>query len=264
LGVIDLCKSAIVFMDYDNVWITCEKNYNVDVFVKNFIDKIYDFMGEKGYKVNEFIAYGNYDNGKMSRDKHQTKLQTLGVQTRHCMNGKDSADIAIVCDALEKLFLTSTDNDTYIIVSCDKDITPLINKIKSQGKEVVLVTFAVNIDWDVMMNYGDFHFWFEEIIDIPFTEPNLKPLLDCEVFCSELGKEVIKRQTDINYSLFSNGIQKKYKTCESEIDEFRDKLIEEGKIEIYNYDFRGKTFHDGIRLITDGNTTNGSQITDEV
>lgn len=246
-------KSAIVFMDYDNVWITCEKNYNLDVFKKNFTDRIFDFMSEKGYKVNEFIAYGNFDNGKMSRDKHQTKLQTLGVQTRHCMNGKDSADIAIVCDALEKLFLTSKDNDAYIIVSCDKDITPLINKIKSQRKEVVLITFSVNIDWEVMKNYGDSHYWFEEIIGIKFTEPDIKPILDCESFYLELGNDIAKRQTDINYSLFSNGLQKKYITSESDIDVFRNELIKEGKIEMYEYEFNSKTYHDGIRIVATEN-----------
>lgn len=244
-----MCKNATVFMDYDNIWITCEQNIHAEIYKLKFIDKINTFFKDKGYRINEMIAYANYDNGKMNRDKHQTKLQGLGVQTRHCRNGKDSADIAIACDILERLYLTEKDNNsTYIIISCDKDITPLINKLKSQNKEVILVTFTVNIDWSVMKNYGDIHFWFEEIIGVPYNEPKVQEELEADDFINELKNEISVREIDINYSLFVKTLVKKYNTDNSDIDKIKDYCLSEEIIEIYEYEFNGRTYHDGIRL----------------
>lgn len=244
-----MCKDAKVFMDYDNIWITCEQNIHAEIYKLKFINKINTFFKEKGYRINEMIAYANYDNGKMNKDNHQTKLQGLGVQTRHCRNGKDSADIAIACDILERLYLTEKDNNsTYIIISCDKDITPLINKLKSQNKEVILVTFTVNIDWSVMKNYGDIHFWFEEIIGVEYTQPIIQEELDTDYFIKELKNEIEIRGTNINYSLFVKTLVKKYYTDNSEIDIIKNYCLSEGIIEIYDYEFNGKIYHDGIKL----------------
>ena len=137
----------------------------------------------------------------------------------------------------------------------------LENKV---GIDVGLKTFAVNIDWEVMKNYGDSHYWFEEIIGIKFTEPDIKPILDCESFYLELGNDIAKRQTDINYSLFSNGLQKKYITSESDIDAFRNELIAEGKIEMYEYEFNSKIYHDGIRIVVTENNNDKSAINENV
>lgn len=241
-------KSSIAFMDYDNIWITGENHLNINIFNSNFIQKINSFFNDKGYKLNEFIAYGNYDNGKMKKDYHQTKLQELGVQTRHCRNGKDSADIYMTCDVLEKLYLTAKDNETYIIISCDKDIAPLINKLKSQGKEVILVTFTVNVDWNVMKNYGDSHFWFEEIIGMDYLEPKSIIELDKTSFIEELRNQLESRKTDINYSLFAQALKKKYNVNGDIIDSIKDFHIKEGTINIYDYEFRGTIYHDGIKF----------------
>lgn len=241
-------KNAIIFMDYDNIWITSEKK-SINIYELDFINKIKSFFKDKNYKINELIAYANYDNGKMNKDKHQTQLQGLGVQTRHCRNGKDSADVAIVCDILERVYLTSKNNNcTYIIISCDKDITPLINKLKSQNKEVILVTFTINVDWEVMKNYGDLHFWFEEILNIPYTEPEEKKELSVQSFQDELNNEINARGTNINYSLFVKTLQKKYNTNNSKIDEIRDQCERDNIIEIYSYEFNGRTYYDGIKL----------------
>lgn len=244
---------AIIFIDYDNVWITCNENYSIDVLEEDFINKTKRYFSKKGYYLTEIIAYGNYDNGKMLKDKHQTQLQSMGIQTKHAMNGKDSADISIICDALEKLYTNEQNNDTYIFFSCDRDITSLINKIKARGKKVFLVTFTINIDWDVMKNYGDFHEWFEKILGIPYKLPDNKPNLDKDLFIEELDKIIKEKKSNINYSLFANSLEKKYNTDRTKIDNIKDCLVNDEIVEIYSYDFfnkntnRKQTFRDGIR-----------------
>lgn len=241
-------KNTVIFIDYDNIFITCEKDYKVDILEKDFINKIKEYCKKENLFITEMIAYGNYDNGKMARDKHQTKLQLSGIQTKHVMNGKDSADIAIVCDVLEKLYLTSKNIDVYLLVSCDKDTIPLINKIKSQGKTVYLITLAINIDWDVLKNYGDKHIWFEEIINIPYEKPVGKPMLDETSFLEELDNTIKKYQNDINFSLFSQSLEKKFNTKRTEITKLKNILIDKREIEIYEYEYNDKKYYDGIKI----------------
>lgn len=198
--------------------------------------------------ICKFVAYANYDNGKMAKDKHQSKLQKLGVETHHCMNGKDSADINIVCDALEILYQTSYKIDTYVIISCDKDITPLINKIKSYSKNVILITLSINVDWNVLKNYGDEHLWFEDIVGIPFTEPSLRKIVDEQIFIEELTKSITIFGT-VNYSLFAQSLEKNYDTDRSTLDSIRDTLIQNGTVELFSYQYNGIDFKDGIRII---------------
>lgn len=240
-------KRTVVFIDYDNVWISCKEEYDIDILDNNFTNKIKKYLTEEeDLKLLEMIAYGNFDNGKMATDRHQTLLQRGGIQTRHVMNGKDSADIAIVCDALEKLYLNK-EIDNFVIASCDRDITSLVNKIKSQGKNVYLLPLAVNIDWDVISNYGDKHIWFEKILDIPYTEPIIKPELNEDLFLSELDNEVLNRTNDINYSLFCTSLLKKYNTTKTKIHSIKDQLLVNDIIDIYTYEFNGKKFNDGIK-----------------
>lgn len=241
-------KNALIFIDYDNVFISFKEQYEMDIIDLEFPEKIIKFLEDR-YFISEIIAYGNFDNGLLSKDKHQTLLQQKGIQTRHVMNGKDSADIAIVCDALEKLYVNSSHVELFVIISSDRDMTQLINKIKSKGKLVHLIPLAINIDWDVMINYGDIHDWLEEILKIDFSEPKLSEKVTDEIFLENLAAQITERKTDINYSLFSSSLNKKYKTQRSKIDLVKDSLLDKKKIEFYEYDFRGKTYYDGIRII---------------
>lgn len=255
MGGFRIMLKSIVFMDYDNVWISCSENYKINILDINFVSKLMEHLHNKDYFITEVIAYGNFDNGRMASDRHQTMLQMSGVQTRHVMNGKDSADIAIVCDALEKLYLTNPDIDVFVIVTCDRDITSLINKIKSRGKIVYLIPLTINIDWDVMKNYNDDYDWFEKIIKIEYQEPTTKTELDEDTFMKELSNEERKRTNEINLSLFSNSVLlRKYSTTKSNIGDIVSRLIKESKVELYEYVFRNKKYHDGIRIKTDNTT----------
>lgn len=241
--------NAIVLIDYDNIWISCKNKYNEDILDKQFVNKVLDWIkNEEKVNILEVIAYANFDNGRMASDRHQTILQKSGIQTRHVMNGKDSADIALVCDALEKLYVTNPELDKFVIVSCDRDITSLINKIKAKGKEIILIPLAINIDWDVMKNYCTDYKWFEEIVGIPFVEPMAKQVLDKSSFLLELQAEIELRKSDINYSLWAKSLVKKYSSLKSKIDEIKDQLLKEDIIELYEYNFNGSIFRDGIRL----------------
>lgn len=239
-------NKTVILIDYDNVWISCKEEYGVDIVEINFIEKLKNHLVNKeNLFILEIIAYGNFDNGRMATDRHQSLLQINGIQTRHVMNGKDSADIAIVCDAIEKLYVQK-EIETFVIASCDRDITSLVNKIKSQGKKVFLLPLAVNIDWDVISNYGDKHIWFEEILDIPYTKPKFKTELNEAKFLQELDK-LTSEKSNVSTPLLYPKLTRKYNTTRTKIYEIKDRLLKNNEIENYAYNYNGKTFHNGIR-----------------
>lgn len=113
------------------------------------------------------------------------------------------------------------------------------------SKTVVIITMAVDVDKSIIKRYSDYHYWFEEIIEIPFEEPKDK-LLDADGFIKKL-KSV--KASSINYSLLSNSLQSEFAIGMSDVDMIKEQLLSEGLIEFYEYEHNGKIFKDGIKYI---------------
>ena len=75
-----------------------------------------------------------------SREK-QNRLIELGfllIHQKHASTGKNSNDIKLSIDAMDLLYQSSAVIDTFIIVSSDRDFFPLVNRLRSSGKTVVI------------------------------------------------------------------------------------------------------------------------------
>lgn len=86
-------------------------------------------------------AYADWSEKKFGA--YQRKLQDLGVEMIQVPRivkraNKNSADILLTADAVECLLLRKF-IDTFAIVSGDSDIGPLVTKLKSHGKTVVVI-----------------------------------------------------------------------------------------------------------------------------
>jgi uncharacterized LabA/DUF88 family protein len=237
--------NCAVFMDYDNIWISCYEHYTDTLYGLEFTEKIKKHLNDNGYNIIKFAAYANFDNGKMMTDKHQTQLQKLGLETYHCMNGKDSADINIASDALELLYVNHN-IDTFVFISCDRDITPVLRKINLQCKETIIISLSINVDVETIKQYCNKHFWFEEIVGLEFKEPE-KKVLDKDVFIQRL-KDSLLKYPNVNYSLFSSNLEKEFNVSKGIIDYYKEELIKENIIEKHEYEFMDKMYYDGIRF----------------
>lgn len=247
-------RNCAIFMDYDNIWISMETRYQRNIYDIDFIKKIKNKI-IKGYglpktpkieyNISKFIAYANFDNGRMQKDKHQTKLQKLGLETRHCMNGKNMADILICNDSLKSLY--ENNFDSYFFITCDKDILPIINTLKSKNKEVILIPLTLNIDWDVLSNYADRHIWLEELLELEYIKPKLKEKLNEKLFLDEL-KNQLHTYKNLTYASFSYNLENKFNTDRSKSDEIKNLLISKNKIEFYSFEVNGKIYRDGLKL----------------
>jgi uncharacterized LabA/DUF88 family protein len=85
--------------------------------------------------VNIRRAYGNWtksDLGGWIKVLHENSIQPM--QSFDLVKGKNATDMALVIDAMDLLYTKKL--STFCLVSSDCDFTPLIQRLRADGKEV--------------------------------------------------------------------------------------------------------------------------------
>lgn len=102
---------------------------------KGHIGDVLDELCNHG-SVSIRRAFGNWK--KQALDSwvpvlHQHAIQP--IQVFDLVKGKNASDIAMVCDAMDVLYNKPV--DVFCLVSSDSDFTPLVMKLRSEGKQVI-------------------------------------------------------------------------------------------------------------------------------
>ena len=98
------------------------------------VDFIFSELAGHGV-VNIRRAYGNWKKpslGGWEKVLHQNSIQP--IQHFDLVKGKNATDIALVIDALDILYTKEV--QTFCLVSSDCDFTPLIQRLRADGKQV--------------------------------------------------------------------------------------------------------------------------------
>ncbi len=123
-------RRLAVFIDFENIALGFKgKNERLDM------DRILARLVEKG-KIIVKRAYGDWDRYKdYKKVMHEASFELIEIPHLR-ISGKNSADIRMVVDALD-LCYTKPHVDTFVIVSGDSDFSPLVSKLKENGKYVI-------------------------------------------------------------------------------------------------------------------------------
>ncbi len=99
------------------------------------IQKVLERLVEKG-KLIVKKAYADWeDYAEYKKPLHEAAIELIEIPKR-AMTGKNSADIRLCVDALD-LCYSKEHIDTFVIVSGDSDFSPLVSKLKENGKGVI-------------------------------------------------------------------------------------------------------------------------------
>ena len=99
------------------------------------IQKVLERLVEKG-KIVVKKAYSDWSRYSSYKQAfHLAGVELIEIPRRG-ITGKNSADIRMVVDAME-LSYTKDHIDTFVIVSGDSDFSPLVAKLKENGKHVI-------------------------------------------------------------------------------------------------------------------------------
>ena len=154
--------NVAVYIDYENVVKILMKDHANPIH-DQFFDKLRVWAKEKNMRLVKTAVYCNFDVEYLYESHHQSLLQSYGVETIHTSNqGKNYADLKIAIDVLNEMY-TNSNIDEFIIMSNDKDMTPLLNTIKANKRRVSVITTG-NAYNKSLVEFADDHFEYKDII----------------------------------------------------------------------------------------------------
>ncbi|AKA71946.1 NYN domain-containing protein [Clostridium scatologenes] len=130
-----------IFIDYDNVYDIIDKKYNknesIEIHIK-FFENLWEKFKE--YDIVKFIAFIDFT--KINKNNLITELQKRSVKLEHCYsNGakeeyrKNASDLALCISVIKSIY--ELDIDTYVLISSDCDMIPILNELKFRSKKTI-------------------------------------------------------------------------------------------------------------------------------
>jgi uncharacterized protein (TIGR00288 family) len=190
-------RTLAVFIDFENLAIGFKhRRGDFD------IHKILERLVEKG-KVIVKKAYADWGEYKQyTKPLHENAIELIEIP-RRSMTGKNSADIRLAVDAMD-LAWSKEHIDTFVIVSGDSDFSPLVSKLKENGKHVIGLGMKESTSDLLAGNCDEFIFYedleAEEVQAQPPVEENVIPkekqsyfklLLETVAALQREGKEIL-------------------------------------------------------------------------
>ncbi len=123
-------NTLAVFIDFENL-AQGFKNTKEEFAIGRVLERLV----EKG-KVIVKVAYADWSRyAKHKQHLHESAIELIEIPKR-TTTGKNSADIRLCVDAMD-LCYSKAHIDTFVIVSGDSDFSPLVSKLKANGKRVI-------------------------------------------------------------------------------------------------------------------------------
>jgi uncharacterized protein (TIGR00288 family) len=120
-----------VFVDFENLALGFKGKRDRRFEIRKVLERLI----EKG-KLIVKKAYADWaDYAEYKKPLHEAAIELIEIPKR-AMTGKNSADIRLCVDALD-LCYSKEHIDTFVIVSGDSDFSPLVSKLKENGKRVI-------------------------------------------------------------------------------------------------------------------------------
>ncbi len=125
-------ESALaVFIDFENLALgfkhTKDKRFDIQKVLARLVEKG-KIIVKKAYA--DWSGYSDY-----KRALHEAAIELIDIPKR-AVSGKNSADIRLCVDSID-LCYSKEHIDTFVIVSGDSDFSPLVSKLKENGKRVI-------------------------------------------------------------------------------------------------------------------------------
>jgi uncharacterized protein (TIGR00288 family) len=148
-------KNLALFIDFDNIALGLKsvpaKKFEIGLVLERLLEKG-KIIIKKAYA--DWSHYPQYKN-----ELHSAGIEMIEIPKRH-ISGKNSADIRLAVDAMD-LCWAKEHLDTFVIVSGDSDFSPLVSKLRENGKAVIGLGMRDSSSELLIRNCDEFIFYEE-------------------------------------------------------------------------------------------------------
>ena len=148
-----------VFVDFENLALGVKDlkgaKFKIDLIMKRLLEK-----GRLVYK-RAYCDWSQYRD--FVREFHQLGIELVDIP-RSRASGKNSADIRMVCDALD-LCYAKTHIDIFALLTGDSDFSPLVSKLKENDKRV-LGCGVRNSTSNILATACDEFVYYDDLIEV--------------------------------------------------------------------------------------------------
>jgi uncharacterized protein (TIGR00288 family) len=160
----DRTYTLAVFLDLENIALGAQ-----DAKFPQFdIEKVFKRLLIKGNIVvkKAYCDFARYESFK--RPLHEAAFELIEIPHLR-QSGKNSADIRMVVDALD-LCYTNDRVDAFVIISGDSDFSPLVSKLRENGKNVIGIGVK-NSTSDLFIKNCDEFIYYDDLVRVAQPKP---------------------------------------------------------------------------------------------
>ncbi len=162
-------RSLAVFIDFENLALGFQGRRD-----RFDIGRVLERLVEKG-KIVAKKAYADWSRfGPYTAPLHEAAIELVEIPRRG-QTGKNSADIRLCVDAMD-LAYSKEHIDTFVVVSGDSDFSPLVSKLKENGKHVIGLGMQDSTS-DLLRDNCDEFIYYEDLGKSPTLAPDLSTQL---------------------------------------------------------------------------------------
>ena len=142
-----------VFIDFENIALglrgRAEQTFHVDRILQRLLEKG-NILVKRAYA--DWSRFGSY-----TKPFHEAAIELIEIP-RRVDSGKNSADIRMCVDAMDLCF-SKEHIDTFVLVSGDSDFSPLVSKLRENGKRVIGLGLRGSTSELLVANCDEFIFY---------------------------------------------------------------------------------------------------------
>ncbi|MGD8562604.1 MAG: NYN domain-containing protein [Desulfarculaceae bacterium] len=147
-------NTLAVFIDFENLALGFPKarGFNMKIVLERLVEKG-KLVVKKAYA--DWSRYTQY-----KQAMHELAIDLIEIPKR-AQTGKNSADIRLCVDAMD-LCYSKSHVDTFVIVSGDSDFSPLVSKLRENGKQVIGLGMKASTS-DLLRDNCDEFVYYEDL-----------------------------------------------------------------------------------------------------
>src|SRR4030088_2577588 len=156
-------RSLAVFIDFEKMGLgftTRRDRFEIGKVLERLVEKG-KIVAKKAYA--DWSRFGMYTGGL-----HEAAIELVEIPKR-AQTGKTSADIRLCVDAMDLAF-SKEHIDTFVIVSGDSDFSPLVSKLKENGKHVIGLGMQESTS-NLLRDNCDEFIYYEDLGQAPTLAP---------------------------------------------------------------------------------------------